>query len=162
MNMDLKKIASGLILIIGLFAFIVSISNNNLNFALIYLTATLIFWVLYGLLLDAFDVRIFAGIISASGFLVAFSVFFMFGIEEVPYPMGAIIFHSGGFAGALGIGLFSLFPILILHQMNATKTMRKTEVLQEMSQQEPKSEIFSEEWEMASDDDLQSGEFEMG
>ena len=157
MNMDLKKIASGLILIIGLFAFIVSISNNNLNFALIYLSTTLIFWVLYGLLLDAFDVRIFAGIISASGFLVAFSVFFMFGIEEVPYPMGAIIFHSGGFAGALGIGLFSLFPILILYQMNATKTMGKTEVLKE-----PKSEIFSEEWEMASDDDLQSGEFEMG
>ena len=162
MNIDLKKIVSGLILIIGLFAFIVSISNNNLNFALIYLTATLIFWVLYGLLLDAFDVRIFAGIISASGFLVAFSVFFMFGIEEVPYPMGAIIFHSGGFAGALGIGLFSLFPILMLHQMNATKTMGKPEVLQELYQQEPKSEIFSEEWEMASDDDLQSGEFEMG
>ena len=162
MNFDLKKIASGLILSIGLIFFLLSISKNNLNFALISLTVTLIFWVLYGLLLDAFDVRIFAGIISASGFLVAFSVFFMFGIEEVPYPMGAIIFHSGGFAGALGIGLFSLFPILILHQMNATKTMRKTEVLQEMSQQEPKSEIFSEEWEMASDDDLQSGEFEMG
>ena len=157
MNMDLKKIAGGLILVIGVLAFILSIYNNNLNFALIYLTATLIFWVLYGLLLDAFDVRIFAGIISASGFLVAFSVFFMFGIEEVPYPMGAIIFHSGGFAGALGIGLFSLFPILILYQMNATKTMGKTEVLKE-----PKSEIFSEEWEMASDDDLQSGEFEMG
>ncbi|SVC28312.1 uncharacterized protein METZ01_LOCUS281166, partial [marine metagenome] len=93
--MDFKKIAGGLIFVIGVFAFIVSISNNNLNFALIYLTAALILWVLYSLLLDAFDVRVFAWIISASGFLVAISVFFMFGIEEVPYPVGAIVFHSG-------------------------------------------------------------------
>ena len=117
MNIDLKKICGGLILAIGILAFVISISNNNLNNALIYLTAGLIFWVLYGLLLDAFDVRIFAGTISASGFLVAISVLFMFGIEEVPYPVGAIIFHSGGFAGAMGISLFSLFPILILYQI---------------------------------------------
>ena len=112
MKMDVKKIASGLILVIGVFAFIRSISNNNLNFALIYLTSTLIFWVLYGLFLDLFDVKIFAGIISGSGFLVAISVLFIFGIEEVTYPVGAIIFHSVGFAGALGIGIFYLFPII--------------------------------------------------
>ena len=76
--MDFKKIAGSLIFIIGVFAFIVSISNNNLNFALIYLTAALISWVLYGLILDAFDVQIFAWIISASGLLVAISIFFMF------------------------------------------------------------------------------------
>ena len=117
MKIDMKKICGGLILVIGMLAFIISISNNNLNYALIYLTAALILWVLYGLLLDVFDVRIFAGITSASGFLVGLSVFFMFGIEEVPFPIGAIVFHSGGLAGALGIWLFSLFPLLILHQM---------------------------------------------
>ena len=72
--MDLKKIGGGLILAIGIGSFILSISNNDLNYALIYHTAALILWVLYGLLLDAFDVRIFAGVISASGFLVAISV----------------------------------------------------------------------------------------
>ena len=95
MNIDMKKIISVSVLVIGFFAFILSIYNNNINFALIYLTAALIFWVLYGLLLDAFDVRIFAGVISVSGFLVAISVLFMFGIEEVPFPVGAIIFHLG-------------------------------------------------------------------
>ena len=162
MNMDLKKMAGGLILVIGVLAFVLSISHNNLNFALIYLTAALIFWVLYGLLLDAFDVRIFAGIISASGFLVAISVFFMFGIEEVPYPIGAIIFHSGGFAGALGIGLFSLFPILILHQLDATNVKEKSKTRSELFENKPEQEIFSEEWEMAAAADLQSGEFEIG
>ena len=160
--MDFKKIAGSLIFIIGVFAFIVSISNNNLNFALIYLTAALISWVLYGLILDAFDVRIFAWIISASGFLVAISVFFMFGIEEVPYPVGAIVFHSGGLAGALGIGLFALFPILILHQTGAKNLPQITKTEPVMSSEDMEPEIESNEWEMASDDDLQSGEFEVG
>ena len=161
MNMNLKKMSGGLILVIGVFAFILSISYNNLNFALIYLTSTLILWVLYGLLLDVFDVRIFAGIISASGFLVAISVLVMFGIEEVSYPIGAIVFHSGGFAGALGIGLFSLFPILILYQIGTTSAKGKPDVRQEWSKKEPTPEIFSEDWEIASDTDLQSSEFEM-
>ena len=160
--MDFKKIAGGLIFVIGVFAFIVSISNNNLNFALIYLTAALILWVLYSLILDVFDVRFFAWIISVSGFLVAISVFFMFGIEEVPYPVGAIVFHSGGLAGALGIGFFALFPILILHQTGAEKLpkIRRTKPVMPREDMEP--EIESNEWEMASDDDLQSGEFEVG
>ncbi len=160
--MDLKKIVGGLILVIGVFAFIISIFNNNLNFALIYLTTTLIFWVLYGLFLDLFDVKIFAGIISGSGFLVAISVLFLFGIEEVPYPVGAILFHSIGFAGALGIGFFSLFPILTLYQMDIAKKQQKIKVGQKFPEKKPEPKIFSEEWEMATEDDLQSGEFDVG
>ena len=160
--MDFKKIAGGLFLVIGVFAFIISISNNNLNFALIYLTSTLILWVLYSLILDIFDVRFFAWIISVSGFLVAISVFFMFGIEEVPYPVGAIVFHSGGLAGALGIGFFALFPILILHQTGAEKLPQITRTEPILPREDIEPEIESNEWEVASDDDLQSGEFEVG
>ena len=160
--MDFKKIAGGLFLVIGVFAFILSISNNNLNFALIYLTAALILWVLYSLILDVFDVRFFAWIISVSGFLVAISVFFMFGIEEVPYPVGAIIFHSGGLAGALGIGFFALFPILILHKTGSEKLPQITRTESIMPREEMEPEIENNEWEMASADDLQSGEFDVG
>ena len=165
MNIDLKKIPSRLILVIGVFAFILSIFNNNLNFAFIYLTVALIFWVVYGLFLNDFDVRIFAWIISVSGFLVAFSIFFMYCIEEVPYPVGAIVFHSGGFASALGIGFFSLFPILFLYQRGVEKKTEKVSVktvtTAEIPKEKPEPEILSEEWEMASNDDLQSGEFEV-
>ena len=162
MNIDLKKICGGLILVIGMLAFIISISNNNLNFALIYLTAALILWVLYGFLLDAFDIRIFAGIISTSGFLVGLSVFFMYGIEEVPFPIGAIVFHSVGLAGALGIWLFSLFPIVILYQIYSERAKEKLETRFKFSENDPKPEISSEDWEIASDHDSQSGEFEVG
>ena len=157
-----KKIAGNLILIIGILAFIVKIFNNDLNFALIYLITALIFWTLYELIFGTFDWRSLIGAISVVGFLIAFSIFFMFGIEEVPYPVGAIIFHSGGFAGAMGISLFSLFPILILYQMGTTNTQEKSAVRNELPEKEQEQEIISEKWEIASDNDLQSGEFEVG
>ena len=96
-----------------------------------------------------------------AGFLVAFSIFFMFGIEEVPYPIGAIVFHSGGFAGALGIGFFSFVPILILYQTSNINVLKKSKVNHQVSNNGSESVIFSEDWEIASDNDLQSDEFEM-
>jgi len=81
MNFDLKKHASGLILVLGLVFFFLSLANNNLNLALVSLTSTLILWVIYGLLFDEFDVRVFAWVISSSGFLLALSVFFLYGVE---------------------------------------------------------------------------------
>ena len=159
MIQDLKKIASGLILIIGLILFFASLVNNNLNLALVSLTSTLIFWVVYGLLLDTFDVRIFSWVISTAGFLLAISIFFLYGVEEVPHPIGAIVFHMGGIAGALGIGLFSLFPLLIMHQLSFDKTVSTTSVINE-NNTPPEPELKSDDWEFATEEALESGEWE--
>ena len=161
MNLNLKKIASGLILVIGLILFFSSLVNNNLNLALVSLTSTLIFWVVYGLLLDTFDVRIFSWVISTAGFLLAISIFFLYGVEEVPHPIGAIVFHMGGIAGALGIGLFSLFPLLIMHQLSADKTISTTPVING-NDTPPEPELKSDNWEFATEKELESGEFEIG
>ena len=160
MNLDLKKIAGGMILFVGLILFFLSLANNNLNLALVALTSTLIFWVIYGLLLDAFDVRVFAFVISSAGFLLALSVFFLYGVEEVPHPVGAIVFHAGGIAGSLGIGLFSLFPLLILHQINSEKPPKSPEIKPDSEELYAEPELFSDDYEMANDDDLQSGDWE--
>ena len=160
MNQNLKKIASGLILVIGLILFFSSLLNNHLNLSLVYLTSTLIIWVLYGLILDDFDVRIFAWVISATGFLLAISIFFIYGVKEVPYPVGALVFHAGGIAGALGIGLFSLFPLLIIYQLSSTKnTSPVTHKLNE-NDTALDPELDSDEWEFATEDELQSGKWE--
>ena len=162
MNLDLKKIAGGMILFVGLILFLLSLANNNFNLALVALTSTLIFWVIYGLLLDAFDVKIFAFVISSAGFLLALSVFFLYGVNEVPYPVGAYVFNTGGIAGSLGIGLFSLFPLLILHQTNTVNPVQKTAGNAEPNDTPPESELESDDWEFATEDELQSGEFEVG
>ena len=154
--------AGGLILIIGLILFFYSLLDNNLNIALVSLTSTLILWVVYGLLLDVFDVRIFSWVISLSGFLLALSVFFVFGIEEMPHPIGAIIFHTGGIAGSLGIGLFSLFPILIMHQLNSQNIYAKHGVLMNEDGFPAIPNLESDDWDLATEEEWQSGEFEVG
>ena len=162
MSVDLKKIAGGMILFVGLILFFLSLANNNLNLALVAITSTLIFWVIYGLLLNAFDVKIFAIVISSAGFLLAFSVFFLYGVEEVPHPVGAIVFHAGGIAGSLGIGLFSLFPLLILHQTNTVNPAQKTAGNTKPNDTPPEPELESDDWEFATEDELRSGEWEAG
>ena len=129
MNLYLKNIACGLILIIGLILFLSSLLNNDFNMALVSLTCALIFWVLFGLLLDTFDVEMFSWVIASAGFLLAISVFFVYGVEKVAHPVGAILFHSSGIAGSLGIVLFSLFPILIMYQINSQNITLKQNLI---------------------------------
>jgi len=152
----------GLILFIGLILFFSSLVDNNLNLALVSLTSALILWVIYGLLLDIFDVRIFAWVISLSGFLLALSVFFVFGVEEMPHPIGAIVFHAGGIAGSLGIGFFSLFPLLIIHQLDYENIFSKPGILINENDSPSSSDLESDDWELATEEERQSGEFEVG
>ena len=163
MNNDFKKILSALILITGFLAFILSTSNNNFTTGLIYLTSTIIIWLAYVLILDVFNVYIFASIISLSGFLVAIAVLFLFGIEQVPYPIGAIVFHLEGIAGALGIGLFSFFPLIPLYYIDLKKNISHITPPQKNHEESIEQKIIldDEEWEMASENDLNSGEFEL-
>ena len=162
MNLELKKIAGGLILLVGLILFFSSLIDNNLNLALVSLTSTLIIWVIYSLLFDVFDVQIFAWVISLSGFLLALSVFFVFGIEEMPHPIGAIVFHAGGIASALGISLFSLFPLLIIHQLNSHNISTEPGVLINQDGSPVIPELDDDDWELTTEEDLHSGKFDVG
>ena len=112
--------------------------------------------------MDDFDVRIFAWVISAAGFLLAISIFFNYGVEEVPHPVGAIVFHAGGIAGALGMGLFSLFPFLIIHQLNSDKSIPISAPVEKEFDTPPEPELESDDWEFATEEELESGEFEIG
>ena len=154
MNLNLKNIAGGLILVIGLILFLSSLINNNINMALVSLICALIFWVLFGLLLDAFDVMIFSWVISSAGFLLAIAVFFIYGVEQVAHPVGAIVFHSGGIAGSLGIGLFSLFPILIMHQINSQNILQKPNLITNFVKPSPETELEGDDWELATEEEL--------
>ena len=162
MNLYLKKIASGLILVIGLILFFSSLLNNNINMALVSITSALLFWVLFGLFFEIFDVQIFSWIISSAGLLLAISVFFLYGVEEVAHPVGAIVFHTGGIAGSLGIGLFSLFPILIMYQLNSQSSLIKPELINDNDVTPPEPEVESDDWEIVTEEELSSGDFDVG
>ena len=97
--------------------------------------------------------------------MVAIATFFLFGIEEVPFPAGAIIFHLEGIATSLGICLFSLFPIIPFFNLDKEKDIsspetNKTNIINQKQSTEPEIFFDDDDWELATEDDLQSGEFE--
>ena len=178
MNLYLKWIADGLILLIGLILFFSSLLNNNLNLALAFLIAAIILWVINGLFFNTFSILTFSWIISSAGFLLSICVFFIYGIEQVAHPNGAIIFHSSGIAGSLGIGLFSLFPILFIRQINNQYTHSKSNKSNlnnfkdlkntpdkskttEKGKSQITKEISSDDWEIATDEDIDSGKYDL-
>ena len=93
---------------------------------------------------------------------MALSVFFVFGVEEMPHPVGAIVFHTGGIASSLGIGLFSLFPLLIIHQLNYQAISTKPSVLMNEDGSPTMPNLESDDWELATEEEVESSEFDMG
>ena len=161
MNIYLKQFLSSFILIAGLILFFLSLLNNSLNSALSFLACSLIFWVTFSLIFETFNIKIFSWVMSSSGFLIAISIFFIYGIEQVAHPIGAIIFHSGGIASSLGIGLISLFPILILYQINSNNNMTKSNLKNPDLDLSVEPEVNSDDWEIVSDKELENGDFEI-
>lgn len=160
MNLYLKKTAGGLILVIGLILFFSSLLNSNINLALVSLISALIFWVLFSLLVNVFEVEVFSWVVSSAGLLLAICVFFIYGVEEVAHPIGAIIFHSGGIAGSLGIGFFSLFPILIIYQLNSNKQSIESNLFNNLKNPTMETEVEGDDWEIVTEEEINSGEFE--
>ena len=62
----------------------------------------------------------------------------------------------------MGIGLFSIFPLLILHKINAVNPAQKTAVNAKPNDTPPEPELESDDWEFATEEEMQAGEFEVG
>ena len=98
------------------------------------------------------------------GILIAISIFFIHGIEEVPLPVGAIIFKAEGIAQSLLVFFVFTVPLIIYKHQN---TIFESSYNQNKQESNSKSDSVkftepttNEEWEEATIEDLQSGDFE--
>ena len=107
-----SKAISWLILAGGLFLYLWNITDNQFTYATIFMAGSILLWMLVGFSTDSFNSKEFAQVLSGAGFLLAISVFFLHGLEEISYPAGAIVFHSDGIAKALGLGIAASLPLL--------------------------------------------------
>ena len=157
MYIDSKAI-SWFILAGGLFLYMWNITDNQFTYATIFMAGSILLWMFIGFTTDSFDNKEFAQVLSGAGFLLAISVFFLYGLEEMPYPTGAIVFHSEGIAKALGLGIVASLPLLLGIPQTATvsnnNNANNTDVVAK-----PTVIVDDEDWEMADEEDLTSGEF---
>ena len=90
---------------------------------------------------------------SISGIILSISFFFIQGVEELPFPEGALMFHSEGIAKALFIFLICTIPPLLM-KSNISKAVIKKDGIVD------KTNIKKGMWEEATADDLRSGNYE--
>ncbi len=159
MNMTNKNYMSYTILILGLLSFGFYISSFEFTAASITMLSSILLWLAFSIYFDIFDKMTFSKILCFSGVLLSISIFLLFGIEEVPFPQGALLFHSDGIAITMFVLLLSVLPVLFLSENNVVDLMATS---QSAEISKPKyEEDLDDDWEEATVEDLESGEFEV-
>ena len=83
-------------------------------------------------------------------------------MEEVPFPQGALIFHDFGISLSLFVILISLLPLLFVsrNSINSLPADTQSSSLAAIDD-DMSSKSEDNNWELATDDDLESGDFEV-
>ena len=84
----------------------------------------------------------------------------MFGVEEVPYPYGAMIFHVNYIAGSVLLFFICSLPLFITHKYYVLSLIDKLHTATQTPPTHHQNTYNKEEWEEATLEDINSGEFE--
>ena len=145
-----------LILIAGLAIYILLTTANSLSNAIIWTIFVLYVWVFLSLYLGKFNFQKLLKICCYVGILFSITFFITFGLEEIPYPEGALLFHSKPIAISLLIFFISSLPLIYKIADNQDSVEdKKTNTVFNQEQQSVK-----EKCEEATLDDLESGNYE--
>ena len=145
-----------LILIAGLAIYILLTTANNLSNAIIWTIFVLYVWFFLSLYLNKFNFQKLLKICCYAGILFSITFFITLGLEEIPYPEGALLFHSKPIAISLLIFFISSLPLIYKIADNQEGDEdKKTNIVFNQEQQSVK-----EKWEEATLDDLESGNYE--
>ena len=151
------------ILVIGLLFFCCYVNALEFIPASITMLASLLLWIAFNIHFDMFNKISFAKVLCYSGLLLSITIFFLFGIEEVPFPIGALLFHIDGIAASLFVILLSMLPILFFTQGHPSYSTANSQssYIEEPKSDSPTDESLDDSWEIATDDDLESGNYEV-
>ena len=147
-------------ILLGLSIFTVFIFQNSLTSAILSLIFFIYLWLFTSIMVGKYRLKNFIHLISFSGILVSISLFFILGVEELPYPENAIIFHTEGITKSLFIFFVSTVPLIVI---NRAKGLPQERTLSQSQKSESSNlEVYdNEKWEEADMEDLESGNFEV-
>tara|TARA_B100000959_G_C14836497_1_gene564125 strand:+ start:414 stop:917 length:504 start_codon:yes stop_codon:yes gene_type:complete len=141
------------------------ILDTSLALGIVWLIFILYFWLTISMICNVYKLDHFLFSVCSIGILIAISIFFIHGIEEAPLPVGAIIFKAEGIAQALLVFFIFTVPLIIYkHQgfmikaSSPSATARRAIKNQALS---PLTQAADEDWEEATIEDLESGDFEI-
>ncbi len=167
MKIDLNKTVSTLILIIGHGFFFLNIADH-FAFAFISIICMFLIWIIWNKTTGTFQLHKLLTLIALSGLITSIGIFALFGVEPIGTRKGTLIhFHATGIAIALGIFFVTLLPYIIFNlKFNLPKPFNvtlvsgfKKQTPSKKQSQKDKYIVGDQEWEMASESDINSGNY---
>ena len=167
MKIDINKIVGALILIIGHGFFFLNISHH-VPFAALSIFTAFLFWMLWNKITNTLDLNLLFNLFAISGLIIALSVLSIFGIEPVGTRRGTLInFHITSILIAVGIFFITLLPYIIFNlKFNLPKPFNikfvsgfKSPPTSKQTSAAPKYMVGDSNWEVATDDDIFSGDY---
>lgn len=147
-----KKHTSTILVFLGAFLYLNFIINASFSIAMIWTFCFLYLWVLITTHLNIFSYLKLINVLCGTGVVISITIFFMYGVEELAYPEGAIIFKQEEIAKSLLLFFISTLPLYLKKQ---TKNKEKKERTSKKEKRTTKGK-----WEEATLEDVESGNFE--
>jgi len=141
-------------IILGYVIYILLLVKTSFPLAVLWIMFIIYLWLLSSMVLKKYTFNAFLYLLCSSGIAVAISFFFLKGVEELPYPEGALMFHVDGIAKAFFLLFLCTIPMIIKRNTSPDKTMPKTTTPPYQYQNKKES------WEEATPEDLKSGDYE--
>ncbi len=147
---NLKQNIPFLQVVIGYALYVVLLFYTTLSGAMLWAILLIYIWLISSIMLKTYNFYSFVYLLSSSGIIFSASMFFLTGIEELPYPAGALLFHFENIAKACFLFFISSIPLIFIWLKKKDSFFQKTTPV-------PSTQDF---WEEATEEDLQSGEYE--
>ena len=156
---NFKQSIPSFFLVLGYLVYFIMLFKTSFAMSAIWMMILIYLWLATSLYLNIYSPNSFIKILSGSGVLVALSMFFLNGVEEVPFPEGAVVFHTEGIAQALFLLFLCIVPA-VLKLVPENTIIMKSPVDNKSKSSEAKGNNQSDDWEEATIEDLESGNFE--
>ena len=143
-------------IIIGYILYIVILVTSSLTAAILWTIFNIYLWLVCSIMLKTYNVKSFIYLLCYSGISIAISIFFVYGVEQLAYPEGALMFSIENIMKACLLFFVSTIPMIVLTYSNNFFIAPAAE----KDKNPENKETNSEEWEEATLEDVKSGDYE--
>tara|TARA_B100001559_G_C16240442_1_gene502111 strand:+ start:205 stop:702 length:498 start_codon:yes stop_codon:yes gene_type:complete len=149
---------------VSLIIYFVFLAQMLLLWSVVWLLFALYTWLIIALILKQYVFKQFLYLLCSSGIWVSISWFFIKGVEEVPLPRGAFIFKTEGIIPSVILFMLFTIPLIIYHFSSQVKHEREQPLPTKKIKEQPKNNKLDSadpNWEEASIEDIESGDYEV-
>ena len=151
---NLKQNIPSLQLFITYLLYIILLVYSTFPVAILWLIFNIYVWVVLSTSCNTYNINAFVFVLSAAGVVVSISLFFLQGVEQLPFPEGALMFNIENIMKSALLFFLSTIPLIMIGFGKKQDHYKTT-----LSEEKPKEN--QDLWEEATPEDLESGNYEV-